>query len=161
LVVAPLCVCGLKRGGGTDPRSACCGRLRLAGPVGCAPSAWRPVMHRLERLLRETAAAWENAGSAHGERRPVRGAGEETFRQRMRLMCMDWATGYRVMAAVAVDRSCATWCARTNERLTTCGIGGASLVSDRAKALSKRAETGLHGLSLPEVCHLSPDRAQG
>src|SRR5262245_57845915 len=47
----------------------------------------------LERLLLETAGAWEKEGIAHGEIRPVIGAVDETFLQRMMLVFMDLATG--------------------------------------------------------------------
>jgi hypothetical protein len=51
-------------------------------------------MHLLERLLLDTAAAWEQEGIVHGEIRPVIGAVDETFLQRMMLVFMDLATGY-------------------------------------------------------------------
>ena len=93
LMGATLLVFGLKRG--WEPRhSASFGRLRLDAHVGCSPSALRTVMHRLERLLLGTAAAWEKDGIAHGEIRPVIGAVDETFLQRMMLVFMDLATGY-------------------------------------------------------------------
>jgi DNA-binding transcriptional ArsR family regulator len=57
LMVATLFVFGLKRGVGAETLSEFLGRLRLDSPVGCSPSALRTVMHMLERLLLETAAA--------------------------------------------------------------------------------------------------------
>ena len=78
-------------------------------------------MHTLERLILETTAAWEKEGIAHGEIRPVIGAVDETFLQRMRLVCMDLATGYVLMEEVATDRSFDTWYDRANTRLTTLG----------------------------------------
>jgi len=104
LVVATLCVVGCKRGVGAETRSALCSRLRLAGPVGCSPSALRSVLHPLERRRLDTAAAWEKAGSAHGERRPVIGAVEDTFRHRMLRVFMDLATGSWLREEVAADR---------------------------------------------------------
>ena len=83
LVVATLLVFGLKRGVGAETLSEFFGRLRLEAHVGCSPSALRWVMHTLERLLLETAGAWEKEGIAHGEIRPVIGAVDETFLQRM------------------------------------------------------------------------------
>src|SRR5215475_15082061 len=59
LMVATLFVFGLKRGVGAETRSEFLGRLRLDAHVGCSPSALRCVMHTLERLLLDTAAAWE------------------------------------------------------------------------------------------------------
>jgi hypothetical protein len=161
LVVATLFVFGLKRGVGAETLSEFFGRLRLDAHVGCSPSALRTVMHLMERLLLETAAAWEKEGIAHGEIRPVIGAVDETFLQRMMLVFMDWATGYVLLEEVAADRRFATWFDRTNERLTTFGTEVLSLVSDRAKALIKLAHTGLGCPSIPDVFHLGHDLAKG
>jgi hypothetical protein len=118
-------------------------------------------MHTLERLLIETAAAWEKEGIAHGEIRPVIGAVDETFLQRMMLVFMDLATGYLLMEEGAVDRSFDTWFDRANARLTTFGTEVLYLVSDRAKALIKLAHTGLGCPSIPDLFHLSHDLAKG
>jgi hypothetical protein len=161
LVVATLFVFGRKRGVGAETLSEFFSRLRLAGHVGCSPSALRTVMHTLERLILETAAAWEKEGIAHGEIRPVIGAVDETFLQRMMLVFMDLATGYLLMEEVAADRSFDTWCDRANERLTTLGTEVLYMVSDRAKALIKLAHTGLRCPSIPDLFHLGHDLATG
>jgi Family of unknown function (DUF6399)/Winged helix-turn-helix DNA-binding len=161
LVVATLFVFGLKRGVGVDTLSEFFGRLRLESHVGCSPSALRTIMHTLERLILETAAAWEKEGIAHGEIRPVIGAVDETFLQRMMLVFMDLATGFVLMEEVAADRSFDTWFDRANERLTTFGTEVLYLVSDRAKALIKLAHTGLGCPSIPDLFHLSHDLAKG
>jgi Family of unknown function (DUF6399)/Winged helix-turn-helix DNA-binding len=160
LVVATLFVFGLKRGVGAETLSEFFGRLHLEAHVGCSPSALRRVMHTLERLILETTAAWEKEGIAHGEIRPVIGAVDETFLQRMMLVFMDLATGYLLMEEVAADRSFATWYDRANERLTAFGTEVLYLVSDRAKALIKLAHTGLGCLSIPDLFHLSHDLAK-
>src|SRR5919204_5976383 len=59
LVVATLFVFGLKRGVGAETLSEFFSRLHVETPVGCSPSALRWVMHTLERLLLDTATAWE------------------------------------------------------------------------------------------------------
>jgi Family of unknown function (DUF6399)/Winged helix-turn-helix DNA-binding len=161
LVVATLFVFGLKRGVGADTLSEFLGRLRLEGHVGCSPSALRTVMHTLERLLLETAAGWEKEGIAHGEIRPIIGAVDETFLQKMMLVFMDLATGYVLMEEVAADRSFDTWFDRANERLTTLGTEVLYMVSDRAKALIKLAHTGLGCPSIPDLFHLGHDLAKG
>jgi hypothetical protein len=161
LVVATLFVFGLKRGVGAETLSEFFGRLHLEGRVGCSPSALRGVMQTLERLILETAAAWEKDGSAHGEIRPVIGAVDETFLQRMMLVFMDLATGYVLMEEVATDRSFDTWYDRANNRLTTFGTEVLYMVSDRAKALIKLAHTGLGCPSIPDVFHLGHDLAKG
>jgi Family of unknown function (DUF6399)/IclR helix-turn-helix domain len=161
LVVATLFVFGLKRGVGAETLSEFFSRLRLEGHVGCSPSALRTVMHTLERLILETAAAWEKEGIAHGEIRPVIGAVDETFLQRMMLVFMDLATGYLLMEEVAADRSFDTWFDRANERLTTLGTEVLYLVRDRAKALIKLAHTGLRCPSIPDLFHLGHDLAKG
>ena len=109
LVVATLFVFGLKRGVGAETLSEFFGRLHLEAHVGCSPSALRSVMHTLERIILETATAWEKEGVAHGEIRPVIGAVDETFLQRMMLVFMDLASGYVLMEEVAADRSYDTW----------------------------------------------------
>ena len=85
LVVATLFVFGLKRGVGAESISEFFGHLHLEAHVGCSPSALRRVMHTLERIILETAVAWEQEGIAPGEIRPVIGAVDETFLQRMML----------------------------------------------------------------------------
>jgi IclR helix-turn-helix domain. len=161
LVVATLLVFGLKRGVGAETLSEFFGRLHLEAHVGCSPSALRRAMHTLERIILDTAAAWEQEGIAHGEIRPIIGAVDETFLQRMMLVFMDLASGYLLMEEVAVDRTYDTWYGCINERLKTFGIGVSYLVSDRAKALVKLAQTGLDCLSIPDLFHLSHDLAKG
>src|SRR5215468_8435799 len=161
LLVATLFVFGLKRGVGAETLSEFFRRLRLEAHVGCSPSALRSVMHTLERLLLETAAAWEKEGIAHGEIRPVIGAVDETFLQRMMLVFMDLATGYVLMEEVATDRSFGTWYDRATDRLTAFSTEVLYMVSDRAKALVKLAHTGLGCLSIPDLFHLSHDLAKG
>src|SRR5262245_21866398 len=161
LVVATLFVFGLKRGEGAETLSEFFGHLHLEAQVGCSPSALRSVMHTLERLILDIAAAWEQEGIAHGEIRPVIGAVDETFLQRRMLVFMDLASGYVLLEEVAVDRRYDTWYELAKARLQTLGTGVLSLVSDRAKALSKLAHTGLGCLSIPDVFHLSHDLAKG
>jgi Family of unknown function (DUF6399)/IclR helix-turn-helix domain len=161
LVVATLFVFGLKRGVGAETLSEFFGRLRLEAHVGCSPSALRRVMPILARLILETAAAWEKAGSAHGEIRPVIGAVDETFLQRMMLVFMDLCSGYLLMEEVAADRGFDTWYGGVNDRLKTFGTEVLYMVSDRAKALIKLAHTGLGCLSIPDLFHLSHDLAKG
>jgi hypothetical protein len=161
LVVATLLVFGLKRGVGAETLSEFFSRLRLDGHVGCSPSALRSLMHTLERVILETTAAWEQEGIAHGEIRPVIGAVDETFLQRMMLVFMDLATGYLLMEEIAADRSYETWFERANTRLKMFGVEVSYLVSDRAKALIKLAHKGLGCLSIPDLFHLSHDLAKG
>jgi hypothetical protein len=118
-------------------------------------------MHTLEQIILETAAVWEQQGIAHGEIRPIIGAVDETFLQRMILVFMDLASGYLLLEEMAVNRTYDTWDGLVKARLKTLGVEVSSLVSDRAKALIKLAETGLNGLSIPDVFHLSHELAKG
>jgi hypothetical protein len=154
LVVATLYTFGLKRGVGLDTMSEFFARLHLATQVGCSPSALRGVMQALEAALLETATAWEQEGCARGERREVIGAVDETFLERMLLVCMDLATGYLLLEEMAEDRTYATWKAVVEERLTHLGTGVLYVVSDRAKALIQLAEQGLDCLSMPDFFHV-------
>lgn len=157
LVVAALFTFGLKRGVGTETLSEFFGRLRLEAHIGCSPNALRRVMEALEAVLLETAATWEHDGVAAGEIRPIIGAVDETFVERMMLVCMDLASGYGLAEEVAADRSDDPWYAVVKARLATLGVGVRSLVSDRAQALITLAETGLACLSVPDFFHLLHD----
>src|SRR5690348_8505343 len=99
-------------------------------------------------------------GMRMGEIRPVIGAVDETFLQRMMLVFMDLATGYLLLEEVAADRSFDTWFDRANERLTTFGTEVLYLVSDRAKALIKLAHTGLRCPSISDLFHMGHDLAK-
>ena len=161
LVVATLFMFGLKRGVGAETRSEFFARLHLEAHIGCSPSALRGVTQALERAIVETAAAWERDGIAHGEVRPIIGAVDETFLQRLMLVFMDLASGYLLMEEVAVERRFDTWDSGVNDRLKTLGTEVLYLVRARAKALIKLAHTGLGCLSIPDMFHLSHDLAKG
>ena len=64
---------------------------------------------------------------------------------------MDLVSGYLGFEEGAEARSYDTWHALVEARLEALGVGGLSLGSDRAKALSKLAETGLECRSVPDV----------
>jgi len=151
LLVATLSPFGLKRGVGLETISEFFTPRRLATQVGCSPSALRGVMEVLEVAIRETTEAWERDGVAAGGRREMIGAVDETFLQRMMLVCIDLVSGYLVFEAVAEHRTYDTWYALVETRLETLGTEVLSLVSDRAQARIKLAETGLGCLSIPDV----------
>src|SRR5712691_7353481 len=157
LVVATLYTFSFTRGVGAETISEFFGRLHLETHVGCSPSALRGVMHALEHVILETATAWEHEGVAAGEVRPIIGAVDETFLERMMLVFMDLVSGYLLFEEVAEDRPSTTWDALVEARLEALGVGVWSLVSDRAKALIKRAEHGLECVSIPEVFPLLHD----
>ena len=157
LVVATLYTFGLKRGVGLETISEFFVRLHLETQVGCSPSALRGVMQALEAALLETAEAWEQDGCADGEIREIIGAVDETFLERMMLVCMDLRTGYLLLETVADDRAYATWKALVEERLTTLSTSVRYLVSDRAKALIQLAEKGFECLSMPDFFHVLHD----
>ena len=157
LVVATLYIFGLKRGVGLDTISAFFARLHLQTQAGCSPSALRQVMQTLEDALLETAEAWEQDGCAGGEVREIIGAVDETFLERMMLVCLDLSTGYLLLETVAEDRTFATWQALLEERLKVLGTSVRYLVSDRAQALVQLAEQGLECLSMPDFFHVVHD----
>ena len=158
LVVATLYIFGLKRGVGLDTmRTAAFARLHLQTQAGCSPSALRQVMQTLEDALLETAEAWEQDGCAGGEVREIIGAVDETFLERMMLVCLDLSTGYLLLETVAEDRTFATWQALLEERLKVLGTSVRYLVSDRAQALVQLAEQGLECLRMPDFFHVVHD----
>ena len=161
LVVATLYTFGLKRGVGAETLHEFFVRLRLDMQVGCSPSALRGVMDVLEQTLLEVAQAWEQEGIAAGETKPIIGAVDETFLERMMLVFMDLVSGYLVFEEVAPDRTYDTWYTLVQARLEALGVGVLYLVSDRAKALINLAETGLGCLSIPDLFHLSHELVKG
>src|SRR5262249_45623132 len=74
---------------------------------------------------------------------------------------MDLATGYLLFEEGAEERSYDTWYTLGKARLETLGGRVFYLVSDRAKALIKLAETGWECLSIPDVFHLLHDLVKG
>src|SRR5437660_4483482 len=134
-----------------------CACLRLEQHVGCSPSTLRAVMEKLALLILATTEAWEREGIAQGQIGPIVGSVDETFLERMMLVFMDLVSGYVLLEEVADDRTYETWYALVETRLEALGVGVLYLVSDRAKALIKLAETGLECLSVPDVFHLIHD----
>ena len=161
LVVATLYTFGLKRGVGLDTMSEFFARLHLATQVGCSPSALRGVMQTLEAALLETMVAWEQEGCARGEVREVIAAVDETFLERMMLVCMDLTTGYLLLEEAADDRTYTTWKTLVEERLKGLGTGVLYVVSDRAKALIQLAAHGLECLSMPDFFHVVHEIVKG
>jgi hypothetical protein len=154
LVVAALYTFGLKRGAGLETLSEFFTHLRLETQMGCSPSALGRMMQALETAILATTEAWEHNGVATGEMREIIGAVDETFLQRMMLVFIDLVSGYLLFEEVAEDRSYDTWHALVKARIEVLGVDVLYLVSDRAKALIKLAETGLECLSMPDVFHL-------
>jgi hypothetical protein len=153
LVVATLYIFGLKRGVGMETMSEFFAHLHLEAQAGCSPSALRSVMQTLEAALLETAEAWEQDGCTGDEGREIIGAVDETFLERMMLVCMDLPTGYLLLEEVAEDRTYPTWKALVDARLKDFGAGVRYLVSDRAKALIQLTEQGFECLSMPDFFH--------
>src|SRR2546425_3231123 len=153
----PEALCSHTRGDGAATVSEFFVRLHLERHMGCSPSALRSMMEELARVILETAEAWEGEGVAGGETRPIIGAVDETFLERMMVVFMDLVSGYLVVEEVANDRTYETWYTLVEARLEALGVRVLYLVSDRAKALVKLAETGLDCLSIPDLFHLIHD----
>jgi hypothetical protein len=79
----------------------------------------------------------------------------------MMLVFMDLVSGYVLHEEVADDRTYETWYARVTARLDPMKTYVLYLVSDRAKALIKLAETGLECPSIPDVFHLLHELVKG
>ena len=161
VVVAVLYYFGLKRGVGAETMSAFFACLHLEHHAGCSPSTLRAALDKLATLILETTEAWEREGIAEAQMGPMVGAVDETFLQRMMLVFMDLVSGYVLLEETADDRSYETWYDRVSTRLEPMQTHVLSLVSDRAKALIKLAQTGLECLSIPDLFHLLHDLAKG
>jgi len=132
-------------------------RLRIDTHIGCSPGALRDVMHDLEKAILDTAEAWEQKSVADGKKRSVIGAVDETFLQEMMLVFMDLPSGYLLFEKISDNRRYDTWQAFVAARLANLGAVVQYLVSDRAKALIKLAETGQECLSVPDLFHILHD----
>jgi hypothetical protein len=161
LVVAVLYTFGLKRGVGAETMRAFFACLHLEQHVGCAPSTLRAVMDHLEHLTLETTERWEREGLSQGEIGPIVGTVDATFLPRMMLVVMDLVSGSILLEEVADDRTYETWYVQVKARREPMKTRVLSLVSDRAKALMKLAETGLECPSIPEVFPLLHELAKG
>jgi hypothetical protein len=161
LVVAVLYTFGLKRGVGAETMCAFFACLHLEQHVGCSPSTLRAVMEQLEALILETTEAWEREGIAHGQIGPIVGSVDETFLERMMLVFMDLMSGYVLLEEAANERTYETWYERVRARLEPLKTSVLYLVSDRAKALIKLAETGLKCPSIADLFHLLHELAKG
>jgi hypothetical protein len=161
LVVAVLYTFGLKRGVGAETMREFFACLHLDQHVGCSPSTLRVVMEQLEAVILETTETWEREGIAQGQVGPIVGAVDETFLERMMLVFMDLVSGYVLLEEVADDRTYETWFERVKIRLEPLKTWVVYLVSDRAKALIKLAETGLECPSIPDLFHLLHDLVKG
>ena len=161
LVVAVLYHFSLKRGVGAETMRAFFVCLHLDQHVGCSPSTLRAVMDMLESIIIETTEGWECEGISEGQIGPIVGSVDETFLERMMLVFMDLVSGYVLHEEVADDRTYETWYERVKERLEPLKTRVLYLVSDRAKALIKLAETGLKCPSIPDLFHLLHELVKG
>ncbi len=161
LVVAVLSVYGLKRGVGAETMSAFFACLHLEQHVGCSPTTLRALMEQLEALIMATTEAWEREGIAQGQVGPIVGSVDETFLERMILVFMDLMSGYVLLEEAADERTYETWYERVRARLEPLKTSVLYLVSDRAKALIKLAQTGLTCPSMADLFHLLHELAKG
>jgi hypothetical protein len=151
LVVAVLYHFGLRRGVGAETMSTFFADVRLEQHLGCSPSTLRTVMAQLEDLILEITEEWEREGLAQGQVGPIVGSVDETFLEQMMLVFMDLVSGYVLHEETAEDRSYETWFERVKTRLEPIHTQVLYVVSDRAKALIKLAQTGLKCPSIPDL----------
>jgi hypothetical protein len=161
LVIAVFYQFGLRRGVGAETMREFFACVHLEQHVGCSPSTLRVVMDKLEHLILETTEAWERESIVQGQVGPIVGAVDETFLERMMLVFMDLVSGYVLLEEVADDRTYETWYGRVKARLAPMQTRPLYMVSDRAKALVKLAETGLECPSIPDLFHLLHDLVKG
>jgi hypothetical protein len=152
---------GLRRGVGAETMREFFACVHLEQHVGCSPSTLRVVMDKLAHLILETTEAWERESIAQGQVGPMVGAVDATFLERMMVVFMDLVSGYVLREEVADDRTYETWYGRVKARRAPMKTRGLSMVSDRAKALIKLAETGLACPSIPDVFPLLHDLVKG
>ena len=159
LVWAVLLVFGLKGGVGVERISEFLHRIRLERYLAVSPSALRSLRTQMEEVILAYPAEPEQQLGQTARRVPLIAGADETFFEQVILVRMDLGSGYRVREEAAEDRTYGTWPERTQAAITQLGLELRYGVSDRAKALIKRALQGLGCPSVPDLFHALRDLA--
>ena len=111
-------------------------------------------MNKIQDMLEEYLKSQESKQMSVKSLKIVGGA-DETFFDKMLIVFMDLASNYIFIEAEADDRTYETWKDKVQNIVDKFGVKIKYIVSDRAKALIKLAETGFDCLSIPDLFHAS------
>ena len=160
LVVAVVFVFGIKSGVGAERLSEFFQRVRLGRYVGSSPTALRQLRTQLEEAILAYRADQEALLRQAEQEVTICAGADETFFDQVVLVMMDLVSGYIVLEETAEDRRYVTWHDRVQTALAEGGIRRRYVVSDRAKALVKRALAGFGCPSIPDLFHVLRDLAK-
>ncbi len=135
-------------------------RIRLERYLAVSPSALRSLRTQMEAVILAYPAEQEQQIGQMARRVPLIAGADETFFEQVILVMMDLGSGYLVLEEAAEDRTYGTWQERTQAVINKLGLELRYVVSDRAKALIKRALTGLGCPSVPDLFHALRDLAK-
>lgn len=160
LVLAVLFVFGLKGGVGVERISEFFHRIRVERYLAVSPSALRSLRTQMEEGILAYPAEQEQQIGQTARRVPMIAGADETFFEQVILVMMDLGSGYLVLEEAADHRTYGTWQERVQAAVTRVGLELRYIVSDRAKALIKRALKGLGCPSVPDLFHALRDLAK-
>lgn len=154
LFVGVLFLFGIKSGIGAGTISEFFKLLRIDTHVGSCPSTIKNYMNKIQEMLEEYLKSQESKQMSVKSLKIVGGA-DETFFDKMLIVFIDLASNYIFIEAEADDRTYETWKDKVQNIVDKFGVTIKYIVSDRAKALIKLAETGFGCLSIPDLFHAS------
>lgn len=117
--------------------------LRIDTHVGVSESAVRTQLGKMEVLLSQFQDDCEKSVKKQ-TRKIVAGLDETFFGEFIVLVLIDLRSGYLLLEDITEDRCFDTWYAKNSPRLESLGIEVNHVISDRAKALIKMAQSEYH-----------------
>lgn len=153
LVYATIFIFCIKCGIGAGTVSKFFMMLRIGTHVGIKTSTIRKIRNQIIEFL----AKYEDAQEYPSQEKPLKVVGgvDETFFREMILVLMDLPSGYIFFEEESQTRTYETWNDKVQNILKKFNVTFEYLVSDRAKALIKLAESGIGCLSIPDLFHAS------
>ena len=147
-VCATIDMFGIRGGMGVRALSECFHLVRVDTHLGVSPSSLCRLVARIEDVM--LAYKERHEEPRKGLAQVIAGA-DETFFDQIILVVVELSSGSILLEESATDRTFLTWNERAVPALQRFGLQVRSMVSDKAKALTKLA---LDGLSCPHI----PDR---
>ena len=154
LFIAVIFLFAIKNGIGAGTISEFFKLLRLDMFIGISPTTIKNFINKIQDKLGEYEKDQRSQKTPNKILKIIGGV-DETFFDMMVLVFMDLPTGYIFLEEASDDRCYDTWKDKVQCIIDKYGIKIKYLVSDRAKALIKLAETGIGCLSIPDLFHAS------
>ncbi len=156
LVWAVVYVIGIKQGIGSETWSEFFHLVRLERHIGVSATS----LHRVRVQMEEQILSYQEQQHQQVQQTKtvieICAGADETFFEQIVLVLLDLVSGYIFVESQATDRRYETWHSSVQQALAQV-VEVKYLVSDRAKALVKRALFGLGCGSIPDLFHALRD----